>query len=451
MTTCQQPICRIVTCPVTDSIPYYNGNYSLQNGTFFANNEIVIPVSYGNGSYYVPANTILINVPSNPVTIQYQGCVSGISLPVPSGSTPAQVAALVSQAMQQVAQQLAICNAPTPTNAYNPESNPNAPAVFWNTPKTLGCPAGNYMILVGALPPVITFLPNGAGISIPAGLFASNASQFDADLQASTFLTEVLTGGEVQCVACNLTPSTLPNFAYNTAYSQQLLLNGNIVSGWTMTGTFPTGITMDTNGLISGTPTDLCHAATNFTALIKTCSISYSVGYTPKAVSWADLLWQTSSSNGGNDNPPPPPPPIPPATFSFTPNGTTSDSFSAALATPLFSCTTCGWFLTNLATLTYCSTVPINCKLVATYTETLYEGAVSSMDAYVDGFPALFNTGDLAIYILSHPSPFEIDFTLPATGGVPLTFHLNTSLQVKDSQAGFVNSSKTMGGTFSTV
>ena len=184
--SCEQPICRIVTCKPTDDLPSYFGTYSLQNGTFFTNNPIVIPLP-GGGYYVYKPDQITIVVPNNPTSIGYQGCQSMVSVPVPAGATDLEIAGLVSAVMREVAEQQAGCDGIL---------IPVGPKSTWvNTRQIAICVDGPEMKLVGTLPAGVTF--DISGLSVAAGIFTSKKSQQDADLRAFQYVNDALS--VVQC------------------------------------------------------------------------------------------------------------------------------------------------------------------------------------------------------------------------------------------------------------
>ena len=189
--SCPDPICRIISCPPTDDLPHYYGQYSLQSGISFDNGVIIVPAP-GGGTYTVPPGTIVINVPPGATSVNYQGCQSTISLPIPSGSTPSAIQAIVNQVMQQAAAQLAICNAPD-----NPHSGgPFPPVTFGNEVQNAFCTDTPGMDLVGDLPPGVTI--TFTQLSIAAGIFQSTLSVADANAAALAFLLDVL-NSQVDC------------------------------------------------------------------------------------------------------------------------------------------------------------------------------------------------------------------------------------------------------------
>jgi len=174
----------VSTCDPQSSLNFYIGLTSIQSNPTYANvSEIVVPVSYGTGYYIVAPDTIQVVVPQNATTINYQGCQSAISLPVPTGATQAQINAIVQQVMQQAAQQLSQCNAPAPTNPFDAAL---APTLYSNAVKSSGCSGFPGIKVTGNLPAGITASPSS--ITVAAGIFTSSVSQADADSQASLFL-----------------------------------------------------------------------------------------------------------------------------------------------------------------------------------------------------------------------------------------------------------------------
>lgn len=217
MSSCTpENICRLITCPVTDDIPNYVGQFSLQNGLVFTNTLIAVPSTlYPGGTYYQPPGTITIPVPPNagdptlgkPTLISYQGCLSTVSATIPPGSTPAQMQAIINILMQEIAAQAAICNAP-------PSNPPPDTTVFWNTSQTASCPSGKSVKQEGNLPPNVS--ASTTGVTVAAGIFSSTVSQADADLTALNF-AESFIGTAVLCGYYNTQQSyTCPNGTVQT-------------------------------------------------------------------------------------------------------------------------------------------------------------------------------------------------------------------------------------------
>jgi len=182
--SCQNQPCIVSTCDPQSSLNFYIGLTSIQSNPTYSNvSEIVVPVNYGTGYYIVGPGTIDVVVTQNATTIDYQGCQSAISLPVPAGATQVQINAIVQQVMQQAAQQLSQCNAPAPTNPFDAVL---APTLYSNAVKSSGCSGFPGIKVTGSLPAGITVNPSS--VTVAAGIFTSSISQEDADSQASLFL-----------------------------------------------------------------------------------------------------------------------------------------------------------------------------------------------------------------------------------------------------------------------
>jgi hypothetical protein len=111
----------------------------------------------------------------------------------------------------------------------------------------------------GTLPAGLTLTPSGtdagkiSGTPTTAGSFyfvvkAQNSAGSDTKSLCITIITTV--------VAPTITTTSLPGGLTGTAYSEQLMATGTAPITWTKTsGNLPTGLTLSTTGLISGTPT----------------------------------------------------------------------------------------------------------------------------------------------------------------------------------------------------
>jgi hypothetical protein len=95
-------------------------------------------------------------------------------------------------------------------------------------------------------------------LSVPLGA-AGTSTQVSIDVKApngNERTYTILVNRAAPIPAPTITTTSLPNGNVNTFYSQQLAATGG--SGnrtWTFTGSLPDGLSMDTAGLISGTPT----------------------------------------------------------------------------------------------------------------------------------------------------------------------------------------------------
>ncbi|MBI1762605.1 MAG: putative Ig domain-containing protein, partial [Acidobacteria bacterium] len=149
----------------------------------------------------------------------------------------------------------------------------NCPAITL-TPATLssgseGAPYSQALTQTGATGTVTWSvsagtLPNGLSLNAGSGLLSGST------LAAGTFnFTVRATGGNgcfgerayalvvANCPALTLTPGSLPNVRLGNAYSQTLTASGGQTpyAFSVTTGILPTGVTLATNGLLAGTPT----------------------------------------------------------------------------------------------------------------------------------------------------------------------------------------------------
>ena len=139
-----------------------------------------------------------------------------------------------------------------------PSTLPNATvgAAYNQTLTALGGQSPyTYSITVGALPAGLTLSSGGviSGTPTAGGTFNFTVQAIDANgfngSQAYTLT--------VNAPTITIAPVTLPNGAYGTAYSQTLTASGGTAPyTFTLTaGALPTGLTLASNGVISGAPT----------------------------------------------------------------------------------------------------------------------------------------------------------------------------------------------------
>jgi hypothetical protein len=108
-------------------------------------------------------------------------------------------------------------------------------------------------------------------LSVPLGAAGTN-TQIDIDVTApngSQRLYTVVVSRAAIIPPPTITTTSLPNGNVSTSYSQQLAATGG--SGnltWTFTGSLPDGLSMDTAGLISGTPLTVIGSPFAFTVRV---------------------------------------------------------------------------------------------------------------------------------------------------------------------------------------
>ncbi len=201
--------CILITCSDSNGIPSYLGSFNSQNGLVFRNAEMSFVTT--GGEVTIPEGSIIIPVPDEPKFISYKGCRSVVTLPVPVGSTPLQIADIVNQVMFQVAQQQAECDAGQTNPAIPPADGGGSDGggggggggggspsiIYYNSAVMKSCSTAPQMKLVGALPGFVTF--SISGLTAAASSFASYVSVADANAAADSFLGSLIANGSVKC------------------------------------------------------------------------------------------------------------------------------------------------------------------------------------------------------------------------------------------------------------
>ncbi|MFZ2276727.1 MAG: SdrD B-like domain-containing protein [Prosthecobacter sp.] len=196
------------------------------------------------------------------------------------------------------------------------------------------------------------------GSTLPGGLALSSAGVLSGSPTAATgtysftvkvvdasncSATQAMTIGVV-CPTLTLSPTTLSSVAQNTAFSQQFTTTGG-TSAYTYTrpsGTLPTGATLSSSGLLSGTITGApgtysfvvrstdangCALDTSFNWVVTCPALSLSPTTVPAATQYAAYSPQTLTASNGTS----------PYTWSFTgtmPSGMTLSSGGILSGTP---------------------------------------------------------------------------------------------------------------------
>lgn len=370
---CPDPVCRIVQCQVTDDLPSYFGQYSLQNGTFYTNLAITVP-SPGGGSYTLPPGEIVIVVPPGAKSVSYQGCLSTVTSELVAG----QEQSIVSALMLQIAQQAAICNSVSITPVGG---------LYWNERISVACADPLLIKVVGTFPPGVT--ADFFGIFVQAGMFSSRVSTTDANNRAEAFAYTLLNPAHVLCgywneeqtfVCPDTTVQTVPGFTYFSQVSQA-----------------------DANSLALAAAQAAC----------------------PEEIIWEDMLWDAAGSNIG-----------PGGSASFSPQSTTGGVAVTLTTISPNSFPDSDWaFISNTGTIDYVGG-PFNCNLHIELSFDVGDPNVPAsvdMALYMtvivyDGITPVdvpFNPGNV-IPTPTASGSWSLDFpiTIPDSGGLTYTVEL---------------------------
>ncbi|PWU31013.1 IPT/TIG domain/outer membrane autotransporter barrel domain-containing protein [Pseudomonas sp. RW407] len=144
-----------------------------------------------------------------------------------------------------------------PTLAISPTTLPNATAsnsYSQSLSSANGTAPYSYAVTAGALPAGLTLNSGGTLSGTPSAVTTGNFTITATDAYGATGnRTYSLT---VDAATIAITPTTLGSLAVGSAYSQNLSASGGNGSYiWSTSGTLPPGITVNSNGLVSGTPT----------------------------------------------------------------------------------------------------------------------------------------------------------------------------------------------------
>jgi len=171
-----------------------------------------------------------------------------------SGSTSATLTQMVN------CPTITISPASLPNSQVNTTYNQRLTASGGTTPYT-------FSVISGNLPTGLSLSPNGvlAGTPTVTNIFNFTIQVSDANNCMATRNYVI----SISCAAINITPISLPNVIVNTVYpTQTLVANGGIAPyNFTVSnGTLPTGLTLTTAGVLSGTPTSI--GTFNFTVTV---------------------------------------------------------------------------------------------------------------------------------------------------------------------------------------
>ncbi|RSV29025.1 putative Ig domain-containing protein [Sphingomonas sp. ABOLH] len=212
-----------------------------------------------------------------------------------------------------------------PTLALSPASLPagTSGVTYSATLSTSGgiAPYG-YAVTAGALPAGVTLSSSGvlAGTPTQSGSFTFSVTATDSSTGSGPYSATRSYTLVIGAPALTLAPSTLANATVGAAYSQALTANGGTApySYAVTAGALPAGVTLGTNGTLSGTPTaggsysftvtaadattsgngGPYTAARSYTLTVATATVALSPANLPAGVSGAAYS-ETLSATGG--------------------------------------------------------------------------------------------------------------------------------------------------------
>jgi hypothetical protein len=159
-----------------------------------------------------------------------------------------------------------------------------------------------WSVVGGTLPDGLSLTSNGIISGTPTRAMTSSftVEARDAFNCVSTRLYTLA----VNCPAISITPATLPNAYYGSAYTQALTAaSGTGPYTWSViAGTPPAGLTLSAGGVFSGTP--LVYGTASFTVRVTdayNCSATQSYSLLVKGLSLGDLVYEDTNFNGLHD------------------------------------------------------------------------------------------------------------------------------------------------------
>lgn len=298
--------CLAATC----SNPFDLGLFSLETNVYYSPQLSILvmcPPGYtcqpGFQEYSVslPAGTFAVPLPPIPsgsttvgaAPLRLQCCETELSVPVPDGTTQAQLIALAQSMVATCAQQQAVCDA-----FLGPGGNvqPPYPTGFLNNQQCyqpLNCQPGFGPEAVGTVPSFISF--NGNNACIMGGFIQNPNSQAQADAAAMSLLQStvgpLILSGAVACVF----PANIWNITWQTPTISTA--NGGTASGTETPSGFNIATSTPANNTAFGsfavngtTPYVGPSISANLQLTITTTGFSHGSGYTVNIIQDSTVL-----------------------------------------------------------------------------------------------------------------------------------------------------------------
>jgi hypothetical protein len=153
----------------------------------------------------------------------------------------------------ELAMRMAACMCPCVPPEITTTSLPDGPyGVAYSQQILQTGSQGTYTVSAGALPAGLTM--NSAGL-ITGTPTAVETATFTVTVTNSCGTDTQVLSIEITCVAPVITTTTLPNPVNGVAYNQTILASGSPSTFAVTAGTLPTGLSLSSGGVLSGTPT----------------------------------------------------------------------------------------------------------------------------------------------------------------------------------------------------
>jgi outer membrane autotransporter protein len=257
---------------------------SSSGGPYFTLNNLSIAVQNTPPTAGPVSATVAYNSVSNPITLNITGATatgvavgtqathgtataSGTSItytPTTGYAGPDSFTYIASNGAGSSSPATVTITVSPPTIVYAPANPPDGTVGVAYSQSMAGASGGaapyTYTIASGALPAGVTLAANGtlSGTPTAAGTFTFQVKAADSSTGTGAPFSKTTANLSLIIAAPTiaLAPATLPGGTANTAYSQTIVASGGTAPyTYAETGTLPTGITLTSAGVLSGTTT----------------------------------------------------------------------------------------------------------------------------------------------------------------------------------------------------